>query len=123
MIMTVFPFLSDLYAAAPAAEQQIILVAGHLFEQTTHAFQLIGGLLLGLSFASFGWVLLARPDVSKGYGWASVVLGLFGIVTIFISVLSGGVGAGFAIGAIGSIGGIALLLLLGWKVYSLSRTA
>ena len=104
--------LSDLWAAPPAAEQPVIVIAAEVVEQITHSFQFLAFLLIGLAFVSFGWVLLTRPGVPKGYGWVSVVQGLVAFLGDDITLTLGGF-----------LGTPALFLLLGWKVYSLSRAA
>ena len=123
LILVGAPFLADLHAAATDADKPAILIAAQAWEQVTHGFQFFGGLLIGLAFASFGWALLARPDV-RGYGWASLVLGLLVAASWLIVVGIGGeTGPVIAFLVIGFLAIIPLFLLLGWKVYSLSRAA
>ncbi len=121
MIMVVFPYLSDRLATSPAAEAPIVLIAADTVIELTHSLQGLGLLLQGLAFASLGWALMARPDIRKGYGWVSVVLGLVVAMSGFVLALTGGrgIGQGFLIG---SVAIFVLFPLLGWKLYSLSRS-
>lgn len=121
VIMVVIPYLSDRHAAATAAETPMVLIAANTVIELTHSLQDLGILLVGLAFASLGWAMLVRPDIRKGYGWASLALGLVVAVSGFVLALTGGRGIGQGFG-IGGIAMFALFALLGWKVYSLSRT-
>ena len=122
IVMAGFPVLSDLWAAAPDAQKEMVLIAAQAVELgVTHSLALFGGLLIGLAFASFGWSLLARSD-ARGYGWASLVLGLLVAVSWVAVAALNETGMEVAFLAIGSIVTWALFFLLGWKVYSLSRT-
>lgn len=114
-----WPVLADLYAGAPPEEQAIIVIAGEVVQQIDHALQLVGFLLIGLAFISFGWVLRARPDISQGYGWAGVIIG--GLVALTGLVGLSGFPSALLVGGFGGTG--VLFLLFGWKVYSLSRAA
>ena len=116
--------LSDLWAVAAAPQKETILIVAQAVELgITHTLTAFGVLLIGLAFASFGWALNARPDVSKGYGWASVVLGLLVAVSMFIALGLNETGLEGPFVGIGLFVTIALFLLLGWKVYTLSRSA
>ena len=121
--LTAFPVLSDLHAAAPAAEQTIIVIAAEVVEQITHAFQFLGILLIGLAFASFGWGLLAHQEVSKGYGWASVVFGVIAAVSALMAFVFAGADVSTISSSIGFLAIIALFLFLGWKIYRMARAA
>ena len=87
-------------------------------EQIQHAFQFLGFLLIGLAFVSFGWGLLARHDIAKGYGWAGVVIGA--LVALHGLVAFSGFPFALTLGGFGGLG--VLFLLFGWKAYRMSRT-
>ena len=120
--MAGFPVLSDLWVAAADPQKEMVLIAAQAIELgITHPLQLFGSLLIGLAFTAFGWALLTRPDVAKGYGWASLVLGLLVAVSSLVTAGLSETGREGPFLIIGLFVMIALFLLLGWKVYSLSR--
>ncbi len=123
MVLIGLPVLSNLHATATDIEKPMILFAAQAWEQITHAFQFFGGLLIGLAAMSFGWGLLAAQGGSRVYGWASVILGLLITASWVIAVGFSGTGIDVAFVGIGFLAIIPLFLLLGWKVYSLSRAA
>lgn len=116
IVVTSFPALSDLHAA-PGADQPMIVIAAEVVEQITHSFQFLGVLLIGLAFVSFGWGMVTHPTLPNGYGWGSAILG--GIAGAHgLLAFSGD---DITLAAVAFLGVAALFLVLGWKVYSLSR--
>ena len=113
-----FPFLSDLFIAATTDAERTTVVllwqaAGSIFNTAFFA----GILLLSLSFIALGVAMLGNRDFGKGFGGVSVVLGVFGFLVTSLGLV---LAIPFALGAIPFL---IFLLLFGWKVYSLSRTA
>ena len=113
-----FAPISDLYHAPGATpEEQATLVL--MWQATQGIFNetdTVGLLLLTLSFIVLGVAMLGAPAFGKGFGGASVVIGVVGVAGIsFIAVDSPSIFP-FVILAF-----IIFPLLFGWKVYSLSR--
>lgn len=122
MILIGLPVLSQVHATATDAERSMILFAAQAWEQITHAFQFFGGLLIGLAATSFGWGMLASHGGSRVYGWASAILGLLITASWVLAAGFSGTGIDVAFVGIGLLATIPLFLLLGWRVYSLSRS-
>ncbi len=112
--------VSDLYHAPGATpEDQATLVL--LWLATYGIFEAllaVGFLLLQIGVIVLGVAMIGAPAFGKGFGGASVVLGVVGVVaTSTMLVVSS------PIVAVGVLALIVFHLVLGWKVYSLSRTA
>jgi peptidoglycan/LPS O-acetylase OafA/YrhL len=71
----------------------------------------IGLILLGVS-------MLGAPAFGKGFGGVSVVLGVVGLVAAVLQMVA----PSSMIGALSYSAFLIFYLVLGWKVYSLSRT-
>ena len=124
LTVVAFAPISELYHAPGAtSEEQATLVL--LWQATQGIFNeldTVGLLLMTISFIVFGVAMLGAPAFGKGFGGASVVIGVVGVAGIsFIAVdsLSSIALVGGFLGAILSL--VIFPLLLGWKVYSLSR--
>ncbi len=110
--------ISDLYHASGATlEAQATLV---LLWQATHGIfntlLVTGLLLLPIGVIALGVAMFKAPAFGKGFGGLSVVLGVAGVVAASVLVVD--------VSAIAAVGVFALIvfhLVLGWKVYSLSR--
>ena len=116
-----FAPISDLYHAPGATpEDQATLVL--LWQATQGIFNAlfaVGFLLLPIGLIVLGVAMLGARDFGKGFGGVSVVLGVVGVVSasfFFVDPAS-------PIALVGSLALIIFPLLLGWKVYSLSRAA
>jgi hypothetical protein len=113
--------LSDLYhapGATPSDQAALVLV----WQATQGLFDAL--LLAGLLAMAIGIILLGRampadPAFGKGLGIVGVVLGTAGLaagIVVLIDPLS-------LVAALGIFALIAFHLILGWKVYRLSKTA
>lgn len=115
-----FAPISDLYHAPGATpEEQATLV---LLWQATHGIfnelDTSGFLFMTTGFIVLGVAMLRAPAFGKSFGGVSVVLGVAGIAGISVFGVDSFSFAPFAILVF-----IVFPLLLGWKVYSLSRAA
>jgi len=110
--------ISDLYHAPEATpEDQATLVL--LWQATQGIFEAllaVGLFVVPISLIALGVAMRGAPAFGKGFGGLSVVLGVVGVVAgAFNAVDPSPIGAGsvFAI--------LIFFLVLGWKLYSLSR--
>jgi hypothetical protein len=113
--------LSDLYHAPGATpEDQATLVL--LWQATQGIFDallIVGLVFLPVSLIALGVAMLGDPVFGKGFGGVSVVLGVAGVVAATVLLVD-------PLSPIAVVGVLALIifhLVLGWKVYSLSRAA
>lgn len=111
--------ISDLYHAPGATpEDQATLVL--LWQATQGIFDallIVGLLLLPIGLIALGVAMLGAPAFGKGFGGVSVVLGVAGVVAASVLLVD-------PLSPIAVVGVLALIvfhLVLGWKVYSLSR--
>jgi hypothetical protein len=111
--------ISDLYHAPGATpEDRAALVL--IWQATEGIFDALFGvglLLVPIGFAALGVAMLGAPGFGKGFGGASVVLGVVGVVAasvVLVDPLS-------PMAFIGVLSLIVFHLVVGWKVYSLSR--
>ncbi len=114
-----FAPIADLYHAPGAtAGEQTALVP--LWEATQGIFNetdTVGFLLMTIGLIVLGVAMLQAPAFGKGFGWASVVVGVVGVVAIYVVGLDS-----LSFVPIVILTSVILPLLFGWKVYSLSRT-
>ncbi len=115
-----FAPISDLYHAPGATpEDQATLVL--LWEATQGIFDallVVGLLFLPIGIIALGVAMLGDPAFGKGFGGVSVVLGVVGVVAASVLLVD-------PLSPIAFVSVLALIvfhLVLGWKVYSLSRT-
>ncbi len=113
--------LSDLYHApgVTAAQQDIIAYSWQATQGIFEALLLAGLVFLPICFILTGVALLGTPTFGKGYGGMSVALGLLGTVAAVVIMIDPA--SSFAV--ISVFGLIIFHFVLGWKVYSLSRTS
>ena len=76
-----------------------------------------GLLLVPIGVFALGVAMLGAPAFGKGFGWVSVVLGVAGVVAASVLLVDPLSPSAF----IGILALIVFHLVLGWKVYSLSR--
>ncbi|MBA3423864.1 MAG: DUF4386 family protein [Rubrobacter sp.] len=114
-----FAPISDLYHAPGATpEDQATLVL--LWQATQGIFDallVVGFLFLPIGIIALGVAMLGDPAFGKGFGGVSVVLGVFGVLAASVLLVD-------PISPIAFVGILTLIvfhLVLGWKVYSLSR--
>jgi hypothetical protein len=77
----------------------------------------VGLLLVPIGFIALGVAMLGAPDFGTGFGAVSVVLGVVGVVAASVLVVDPLSPSAF----IGVLALIVFHLILGWKVYGLSR--
>ena len=111
--------ISDLYHAPGATpEDQATLVL--LWQATQGIFEAllaVGIVLLPIGLIALGVAMLGAPAFGKGFGGVSVVLGLVGVVAASANLVD----PPSPIAAVVFLELILFTLVLGWKVYSLSR--
>jgi len=111
--------LSDLYHAPGATPEDQVTIA--LLWQAiwgiNDAMLYVGFFVVPIGIAVLGVAMLGAPAFGKGFGGVSVVLGVVGLVAAVLQMVdpSSMIGAGtyFAM--------LIFYLVLGWKVYSLSK--
>ncbi len=110
--------ISDLYHVAGATlEAQATLVL--LWQVTNGIFDtwlVIGLVILPVGVITLGVAMLKSPAFGKGFGGVSILLGVVGVVAAAILLVEVS-----AIAAVGIFSLIIFHLVLGWKVYRLSR--
>jgi magnesium-transporting ATPase (P-type) len=113
--------LSDLYhapGATPEAQATLALV----WQATWGIFDAmlyVGFFVVPIGLIALGVAMLGTPAFGKGFGWVSVVLGVVGLVAAVLQMVdpSSMIGAGSYFAC------LIFYLVLGWKVYSLSRVS
>ena len=116
------PVLSDLYAnAATTAVETTVLLLWEATIGMTYTFFFVGNLFLWLGIIILGVAMLGAPAFGKGFGGVSVVLGVAGVVGLSFFAFAADFSS-FALVALLALPIFIIFpLLLGWKVYSLSR--
>jgi hypothetical protein len=111
--------ISELYHAPRATpEDRATLV--HLWQATEGIFDALFGvglLLVPMGFAALGVAMLGSPAFGKGFGRLSVALGVAGVVAASVLLVDPLSPSAF----VGVLSLIIFHLVLGWKLYSLSR--
>jgi hypothetical protein len=111
--------LSYLYqgsGATPADQAALILI----WQATWGIFDALlftGLAIVAASLLALGVAMLGNPAFGKGFGWLSVILGGFGIVAAAVLLVD----PASPIAVVGIFALIVFHLVLGWRVYSLSR--
>jgi hypothetical protein len=112
--------ISDRYhAAGTTTEDQATLVL--VWEATEGIFDALfvtGLFVVPLGLVALGVAMRATPAFGPGVGWFSVVLGVVGVVAAVVLLADPASPIAFA----GVLALILFHLVLGWKVYRLSRT-
>jgi len=116
-----FAPISDLYHAPGATpeEQATLVLLSHATQGIFDELFIVGIFLLPIGLIALGVAMLGAPAFGKSFGRVSVVLGAIGVVAasvLLVDPLS-------PIGIVGVFGLIIFHLVLGRKVYSLSRAA
>jgi hypothetical protein len=111
--------ISDLYHAPGATpEDQATLVL--LWQATQGIFDALFGaglLLVPIGLIALGMAMFGVPAFGKRFGGVSVVLGVVGVVAASVLLVDPHSPSAFA----GVLALIAFHLILGWKLYSISR--
>ena len=111
--------LSDLYLAPgtnPEAQATIAL----MWQATWGIFDAIlyvGFFVVPTGVIALGLAMLGSPAFGKGFGWVSIVLGVIGLVAAVLQLID----PASMVGAGSYFACLIFYLVLGWKVYSLSR--
>jgi hypothetical protein len=112
--------LSELYHAPGATPEDQAAIA--LMWQATwgifDALLYVGFFVVPTGIFLLGLGTLKAPTFGKGLGWLSVVLGVVGLAAAVLQMAD----PASMIGALSFFAIIIFYLVLGWKVYSLSRT-
>jgi hypothetical protein len=111
--------ISDLYHAPGATpEEQATLVL--LWQATEGIFDALFGvglLFVPIGFVALGVAMLGAAAFGKGFGGVSVVVGVVGVVAASVLLVDPLSPSAF----VGVLSLIVFHLVVGWKVYSLSR--
>ncbi len=119
LLHVAFAPISDLYHApgATPAEQATLVLLWQATQGIFNELDAVGLLLLPIGLIVLGVAMLGAPGFGKGFGGTIVVLGVVGAAGVILSPIASG--ALF----LGPIIFIIFALLLGWKLYSLSKAA
>ena len=111
--------LSDLYHAPGATPEDQVTLA--LLWQATwgifDAMLYVGFFVVPVGLTALGVAMLGAPTFGKGFGGLSVALGAVGLVAAVLQMVD----PSSMIGALSYFACLIFYLVLGWKVYSLSR--
>ncbi len=113
--------ISDLYHApgATRVDQATLVLIWQAIQGIFDALLITGLVIVPIGIVALGVAMLVSPDFGKGFGWVSVVLGVLGIVAAAVLLVD----PFSPIAVVGIFALIIFYLVLGWKVYSLSRAA
>jgi hypothetical protein len=111
--------ISDLYHApgASAEDQATLVLLWQATQGILDAMFIVGLVLLPIGLIILGVAMLGAPAFGKGFGGVSVVLGGVGVVAASALLVD----PSSPIAVVGVLALIVFHLLLGWKVYGLSR--
>ena len=111
--------ISDLYHAPGATpeDQATLVLICQATEGIFDALFGVGLLFVPIGFVALGIAMLGTPAFGKGFGGLSVVLGMVGVVAASVLLVDPLSPSAF----VGVLALIVFHLILGWKVYSLSR--
>src|SRR5215218_2269871 len=111
--------ISDLYHAPGATpeEQAALVLMWQATEGIFDALFGVGLLLVPIGFIALGVAMLGAPAFGKGFGRVSVVLGVVGVVAASVLLVDPLSPSAF----VGVLSLIVFHLILGWRLYSLSR--
>ena len=113
--------LSDLYHApgATPVDQATLALMWQATWGIFDAMLYVGFFVVPIGLLALGIAMLGTPTFGKGFGWMSGVLGVVGLVAAILQMVdpSSMIGAGSYFAC------LIFYLVLGWKVYSLSRAS
>jgi len=110
--------ISDLYHApgATPSDQATLALMWQATQGIFDALLATGFFVLPIGLIALGVAMLRAPAFGKGFGGVSVVLGVLGLVAAAFNMVASSVIAAGSFFAM-----LIFFLVLGWKVYSLSR--
>jgi hypothetical protein len=113
--------LSDLYHApgATPGEQATLALMWQAAWGIFGALLAVGFFVVPIGLIALGVAMLGAPAFGKGFGWVSVVLGVVGLAAAVFNIVD----PASMIAAVTFFAIIIFQLVLGWKVYSLSRAS
>ena len=113
--------LSDLYHASGATpgEQATLALMWQATWGIFGALLAVGFFVVTIGLIALGVAMLGAPAFGKGFGWVSVVLGVVGLAAAVFNIVD----PASMIAAVTFFAIIIFQLVLGWKVYSLSRAS
>jgi hypothetical protein len=113
-----FTPISDLYHApgATPGEQTTLIPLWQATQGIFNETDTVGYLLLMIGLIVLGVAMLRTPDFGRGFGAVSVVIGVVGVVAIYVVGLDS-----LSFAPVVFLTNIIFPLLFGWKVYSLSK--
>jgi magnesium-transporting ATPase (P-type) len=113
--------LSDLYHASGATpeEQATLALMWQAAWGIFDALLAVGFFVVTIGLIALGVAMLGAPAFGKGFGWVSVVLGVVGLAAAVFNIVD----PASMIAAVTFFAIIIYQLVLGWKVYSLSRAS
>ncbi len=103
---------SGLYADAAVADRPVVVATYGAVVSLLQAGNTAAFLFTGFAFVAFGLAMRGSQDFGEGLAWLSIVLGVIVVLLTFLLLAN-----------LGVIAGAVFALVLGWKVYSLSRAA
>jgi Domain of unknown function (DUF4386) len=111
--------ISDLYHApgATAEDKATLVLIWQAAQGIFEALLTVGILLVSTGIIALGVAMLRAPAFGRGLGWASVVLGVVGVVAGSFDLVD----PPSPIAAVGILALVVFQLVLGWKAYRLSR--
>jgi magnesium-transporting ATPase (P-type) len=113
--------LADLYHApgATAADQAALTLMWQATWGIFDAMLYVGFFVVPVGIFLLGVAMVGTPAFGKGFGWLSVVLGLVGLVAAVLQLVD----PASMIGSGSYFAGLIFYLVLGWKLFSLSRAS
>lgn len=111
--------LSDLYHAPGATpeDQATLALLWQATEGIFDAMLYVGFFVVPIGLIALGVAMRGAPAFGKGFGGVSVVLGVVGLVAAVLQMVD----PSSMIGALSYFACLIFYLVLGWKVYGLSR--
>ena len=113
--------LSDLYHApgATPADQATLALLWQAIRGINDSMLYVGFFVVPIALILLGVAMLGAPAFGKGFGGVSVVLGVLGLIAAVLQMVD----PASMIGAGSYFACLVFYLVMGWKLYSLSRAS